>query len=120
MTGGEEELDVAAGAGAIDGQGLVGTDERLVPEHAADGLDLGRGQEERLARVRVLTFRLSRQPSRRRIAGAGLGLGTKSTYIAVSWIAMNLCLRWMIGGEREGWTHCMGEHDRPVTSYCRG
>ena len=40
---GEHGRDMAVGAGAGDGEGVLGCDEGLVLEHAAQGLDLGGG-----------------------------------------------------------------------------
>ena len=47
---------MAVGAGADDGEGSVGADRRLVLEQLAVGVDLGGGQPERLARVRLRTL----------------------------------------------------------------
>ena len=80
----EDEFDMAVRAGADDGEGLVGADERFVLEQLAEAATLAGGQEERLARVRLRTLGPSRQPSRRRTAGGELRLGTTSTYMGTS------------------------------------
>ena len=70
--------------GAFDDEELIGVDERDVLEDETESLDLVRGHLERLAMVRLRTRLPSRQPSRRRMAGRELRLGTVSMYMATS------------------------------------
>ena len=77
-------LDVAMRQGAFDDEELVGVDQGFVFEHAPEALDLALGQMgEVAARVRLWTFLPSRRPSRRRMAGGELRLGTVSTYMGL-------------------------------------
>ena len=72
---------MAVGQSFLRSQQILGRDEGFVAQQAAEGLDFFLGQSERLARVRLRVLLPSRQPSRRRIAGGELRLGTVSMYM---------------------------------------
>ena len=79
----QEDLDVAVRQGAFNDEELVGMDQGFVFEHAPEALDLVLGPMGEIGQGAFMDLFTSRRPSRRRMAGGELRLGTVSTYMGL-------------------------------------
>jgi hypothetical protein len=74
---------MTVGSGALDAETRGRCQQVVVAlEHRAQGLDLGGGPISEIGQGALAVRRPSRQPSRRRMAGRELRLGTVSMYMA--------------------------------------